>query len=139
MLRHSLRYLSVEEAVPHSVEEESDQSVAEVEDRDGPEEGVPEPEDQVDLLVDDVLSEDTQAVVELSHPRGSHIGYGARGHRGEDGTHGVPQAELRVIPLLQGVAVVLSHLPAVQLKLVVEKCVGREKLEKQQQEVEKFT
>ena len=56
LLRHSLIYLSVEEAVPHSVEEESDQSVAEVEDRDGPEEGVPEPEDQVDLLVDDVLS-----------------------------------------------------------------------------------
>ena len=120
------------------MEEESDQPVAEVEDGHGPEEGVPEPEDKVDLLVDDVLGEDTETVVELSHAGGPHVGNGAGGDSGEDCTHGVPQSQLGVVPLLHGVAVVLRHLQSVQLELVVEECVGREKLEKQQREVEKF-
>ena len=131
-------YLSVEEAVPHSVEEESDQPVAEVEDGHGPEEGVPEPEDEVDLLVDDVLGEDAEAVVVLSHPGSSDIGDGAGGDGGEDSAHGVPQTQLWVIPLLSGVSVVLHHLPAVQLELVVEKSVRGEELKKQQEKVEKF-
>ena len=131
-------YLSVEQAVPHSVEQEGDQSVAEVEDGDGAEEGVPEPEDEVDLLVDDVLCEDTEAVVVLGHPGSSDVGDGAGGDGGEDGAHRVPQPQLRVISLLLGVAVVLHHLPAVQLKLVVEKSVRSEELEKQQRKVEKF-
>ena len=57
--------LAVEEAVAHPVEHEGDQPVAEVEDGDGAEEHVPEPQHQVDLLVDDVLGEDAQPVVEL--------------------------------------------------------------------------
>lgn len=120
------------------MEHEGDQSVAEVEDGDGAEEGVPEPEDEVDLLVDDVLSEDTEPVVVLSHPGSSDIGDGAGSHGGEDGAHRVLQAELRVVSVLQGVSVVLHHLPAVQLKLVVEKSVRGEELEKQQGKVEKF-
>ena len=131
-------YLSVEQAVPHSVEQEGDQSVAEVEDGDGAEEGVPEPEDEVDLLVDDVLSEDTEPVVVLSHPGSSDIGDGAGGHGGEDGAHRVSEPKLRVISLLQGVSVVLDHFPAVQLKLVIQKSVRSEELEKQQRKVEKF-
>ena len=131
-------YLSVEQAVSDSVEEEGDQSVTEVEDGDGAEEGVPEPEDEVDLLVDDVLGEDTEPVVVLSHPGGSDIGDGAGGDGGEDGAHGVPQTQLRVISLLSGVSVVLHHLPAVQLELVVEKSVRGEELKKQQEKVEKF-
>jgi len=120
------------------VEQEGDQSVAEVEDGDGAEEGVPEPEDEVDLLVDDVLCEDTEAVVVLGHPGSSDVGDGAGGDGGEDGAHRVSQPQLRVISLLLGVAVVLHHLPAVQLKLVVEKSVRSEELEKQQRKVEKF-
>lgn len=120
------------------MEEKGDQSVAEVDDGDGSEEGVPEPEDQVDLLVDDVLSEDTEPVVVLRHPGRPDIGDGAGGHGGEDGAHRVLQAELRVVSVLQGVSVVLHHLPAVQLKLVVEKSVRGEELEKQQGKVEKF-
>ena len=57
--------LAVEEAVADPVEHEGDQAVAEVEDGDGAEEHVPEPQHQVDLLVDDVLGEDAQPVVEL--------------------------------------------------------------------------
>ena len=57
--------LAVEEAVAHPVEHEGDQAVAEVEHGDGAQEHVPEPEHQVDLLVDDVLGEDAQPVVEL--------------------------------------------------------------------------
>ena len=120
------------------MEEKGDQSVAEVDDGDGPEEGVPEPEDEVDLLVDDVLSENTEPVMVLSHPARPDIRDGAGGHRGEDGAHRVPQTELRVISLLQGVSVVLNNLPAVQLKLVVEESVRSEELEKQQGKVQKF-
>ena len=39
--------------------------VEDKEDGGGPEEGVPEPEGQVDLLVDDVLRQDAQTVVVL--------------------------------------------------------------------------
>ena len=131
-------YLSVEQAVSHSVEEKGDQPVAEVEDGDGPEEGVPEPEDEVDLLVDDVLCENTEPVVVLSHTGSPDIRDGAGGHRGEDGAHWVSQTELRVISLLQGVSVVLHHFPAVEFKLVIEKSVRGEELEKQQEKVHKF-
>ena len=47
------------------MEHEGDQSVAEVEDGDGAEEGVPEPEDEVDLLVDDVERQNTKTVLFL--------------------------------------------------------------------------
>ena len=63
-------------------------SEEEVEDGDDAEDDVPEPEDEVDLGVDDVLCEDTDPVVRLTFPRGpdhrdtaGHLGGKQRTHR----------------------------------------------------------
>ena len=49
----------------------------------------PEPHGQVHLLVDHVLTEDTEAVMELVPARGSHVGHGAADLQGEGGAKGV--------------------------------------------------
>ena len=73
------------------MEHEGDESVAEVEEGDGAEEGVPEPEDEVDLLVDDVLGEDAHAVMNLNNSRSSNIRNAAAGDGGEHIAHGTPE------------------------------------------------
>ena len=57
--------LSVQETVSDSMKHQGDQSVAEIQDRDGSKEEIPEPEDEVDLLIDNVLGQDTHAVMNL--------------------------------------------------------------------------
>ena len=47
--------LPIEQTEANAMEEDSDESVAHVENRDRSKETIPEPENQVDLLVDDVL------------------------------------------------------------------------------------
>ena len=47
---------AVDETISDSTEHEGDESIAEVEDGDGAEEGVPKPQNQVDFLVYNVLS-----------------------------------------------------------------------------------
>ena len=83
--------LPVEQTVADTVEHEGDESVAEVEEGDGAEEGVPEPEDEVDLLVDDVLGEDAHAVMNLNNSRSSNIRNAAAGDGGEHIAHGTPE------------------------------------------------
>ena len=64
--------------------------VGDEEDSEGGEERVPPPQHEVDLLVDDVLGEDAEPVVHLLAPARPHVGDVARGHRGEDRAHRVP-------------------------------------------------
>ena len=91
------------------MEEDSDEPVAHVENRNRSKEAIPEPENQVDLLIDDVLkkkniivlctvrhssndlSENTQPIVYLCHPSSSNIRNITRGHGGEHGAHRVPE------------------------------------------------
>ena len=47
--------LPIEQTEANAMEEDSEESVAHVENRDGSKETIPEPENQVDFLVDDVL------------------------------------------------------------------------------------
>ena len=58
-------HCSVEKTKPDATKEYCDDSVGNEDDRDWGEEGVPEPEDKIDLLIDDVLGEDTQPIVTL--------------------------------------------------------------------------
>ena len=53
-----LANLSIEKAKANAMEEDGDKPVAHVEYRDRAKEEVPEPENQVDLLIDDVLQEE---------------------------------------------------------------------------------
>ena len=50
-----LTNFSIEKTKANAMEEDSDEPVAHVENRDWSKETIPEPENQVDLLVDDVL------------------------------------------------------------------------------------
>ena len=63
-----------------------------VEDGQGREQGQghePEPEEDVDLLVDDVQRQDAETIVFGDGARGSVLVEGALGHLGEDHVHGV--------------------------------------------------
>ena len=55
--------LAVEQTVADTVEHESDETIAEIEERHGAEEGIPEPEHKVDLLIDNVLRQNAQTIV----------------------------------------------------------------------------
>ena len=48
-------YCSVYQTEPNTTEENSEEPVEDEEDREGSKESIPEPEDKVDLLIDDVL------------------------------------------------------------------------------------
>ena len=48
-------YFSIEKTEADSIEEDSDESVAEVKNRNRSKERIPEPENQVDFFIDDVL------------------------------------------------------------------------------------
>ena len=101
-------YCSVYQTEANTTEENSEEPVEDEEDREGSKESIPEPEDKVDLLIDDVLEEDnsrtslypktlylgedTQPVVNLRPSSSSNIGNVAGGHRGEHRAHGVPRA-----------------------------------------------
>ena len=50
-----LTNLSIKKTKADAMEEDSDEPVAHVENRDRSKEAIPEPENQVDLLIDDVL------------------------------------------------------------------------------------
>lgn len=49
----------------------------------------PEPEEDVDLLVEDVQSQNAQGVVFLNRARGTEFVEGTLGYPGEDGDHGI--------------------------------------------------
>ena len=105
------------------MEEKGDQSVAEVEDGDGTEEGVPEPEDEVDLLVDDVLGEDTDPVVDLEASSSSNVRVVAGDLFGKSSTHRVvllPPLVLRQLEKPDGVVAVPGEPPAEELVRQVE-------------------
>ena len=59
------------------MEHQGDQTVTQIQDGDRSKEEIPEPEDQVNLLVDNVLCEDTHAVVylqvDIKHQEGIDI------------------------------------------------------------------
>ena len=80
----------VEEAKADAVEHEGAQAVEEEDDGDGREDGIPPPEDEEDLLVDDVLCEDAEPVVDLLAAAGPHVGQVAGGDGGEHPAHRVP-------------------------------------------------
>ena len=54
-IRKDVTNLPIEKTEANAMEEDSDESVAHVENRDRSKETIPEPENQVDFLVDDVL------------------------------------------------------------------------------------
>ena len=66
----------------------------------------PEPEEDVDLLVDDVHGQDAEAVHALDGAGGTVLVEGALGHLGEDAVHGV-------VPRLEGHLGLAEHLGAV--------------------------
>ena len=57
------------------MEHQGDQTVAQIQDGDGSKEEIPEPEDQVNLLIDDVLRQDTHPVVNLQHHFKCQVSY----------------------------------------------------------------
>ena len=96
-----------EEAEADPLEEDGDDPVSDEDDGEGGEEGVPPPQHQVDLLVDDVLHrchvttatrhvsrahlcQHAQPVVDLLAAGRPHVGDVAGGDGGEDGAHRVP-------------------------------------------------
>ena len=82
---------------------------------------VPEPEEDVDLLVDDVHGQDAEAVLVLDRAGGTVLVEGALGHLGEDGVHGVGAA----LGLSLGE---VDDVHAVGLELVAEEEVDEEDL-----------
>ena len=99
-------YRPVKQTEPHSIEEYGDDPVGDEKNWCRSEEGVPdgkmfliemsihgrllpEPEHKIYLLIDDVLREDTQAVVDLFSPGSSNIWDVAGGDCGEHSTHRV--------------------------------------------------
>ena len=68
----TVSHRSIEQTVSDSTKEDGDDSVGDIDDRDGGKEGVPEPEHKVDLLVDNILRQNTQTVVGLKYDPVSH-------------------------------------------------------------------
>ena len=85
--------------------------------RDNSNEYEPEPEEDIDLLVDDVKGEDAEAVVLGDGARGPVLVEGALGHLGEHHVH-------RVGPVLGALGGHSEHIPSVGCKLVAEKTEG---------------
>ena len=128
-------YSSVEKGKSDSTKEDSDNSVGNEADRKWRQECVPEPENQIDLLVDDILSEDTESIVYLFSASSPNIGDATGCDRGEDGAHWVPDGQGRVHPVPVGDGVVVGHLHPVPLELVVQELVSQCKLDSKQEEV----
>ena len=76
----------------------------------------PEPEEDVDLLVDDVHGQEAEAVLALDGAGGTVLVEGALGQLGEDAVHGV-------VPLLEGHLRLAEHLRAVLGELPAEEQV----------------
>ena len=56
------------------MEEDGDKSVANVEDRYRSKKKVPEPKDKIDLLIDDILSQNAETIVNLGNTCSTNIG-----------------------------------------------------------------
>ena len=109
-------------------------SVEEEEERDAAEDDEPEPEDEINFLIDDVLSQHTHPVLDLVAATSPDIREVAGYFRGEGVAHGVagpPSLALRH-------AEVADHLPAVPAELPAEEAVRHVELDGQQDEVEKL-
>jgi len=128
-------HCSVEQTEADTTEENSEEPVEDKEYRQGSKEGIPEPEYEVDLLIDDILCEHTQTIVHLLSSSCSYIRDVAGGHRGEHRAHRVPDTHLWVNPLLVGDAVVVDHVQAIPGKLVIQKFVSQVELNSQQKKV----
>ena len=76
----------------------------------GGEDDVPEPQEDVDLLVDDVHGEDAEAVLVLDRAGGAVLVEGALGHLGEDAVHGVDPVLERALGEGEGLEAVAGEL-----------------------------
>ena len=73
---------------------------------------VPEPEEDVDLLVDDVHGQDAEAVLVLHRAGGTVLVEGALGHLREDAVHGVHAVLERLLAHAEHVGAVAGELTA---------------------------
>lgn len=78
-----------QEVGPHARTEDDHEAVQQHEEREEHQQQKPKPEEDVDLLVDDVDGEDAQGVVLLQLPRGAELTEGALGHAREHEDHGI--------------------------------------------------
>jgi len=89
----------------------------------------PEPEEDVDLLVDDVHGQYAEAVLALDGAGGTVLVEGALGHLGEDAVHGI-------VPRLDGRLGHAQHVRAVLGELAAEEQVHQVDLEEDVDEIE---
>ena len=99
-----------------------------------PQNYLPEPEDQIDLLIDDVLCQHTHPVLHPLSPRWANIWQVAGYFSGEGVTHGVPLTN----SLTLSHAEVAHHIPPVPRELPAEELVRQVELDDQQDVVEKL-
>ena len=113
----------VEKKEPKLRYDQSQDPVDEEKDGDAAKDDEPEPEDEVDLLVDDVLGEDTDPVVDLEASSSSNVRVVAGDLFGKSSTHRVvllPPLVLRQLEKPDGVVAVPGEPPAQELVRQVE-------------------
>ena len=113
----------VEEIEPQLRDDQSKDPVDEEKDGDAAKDDEPEPEDEVDLLVDDVLREDTDPVVDLKSSSSSNVRVVTGNLFGKSSTHRVvllPPLVLGQLEEPDGVVAVPGEPPAEELVCQVE-------------------
>ena len=119
--------LTYEEEGSEAVEQQGQHAVDDGDRDDKDHEDQPEPDGEVHLLVDDVLAEDTEAVVKLVAAGRANVGHGAAHLQGEGGAEGV-DVNLLLVP---GQLIVPDHVPPIQVELPVQEHVGRPEVKEQ--------